>query len=510
MTIDGRVIKTKEKFKPTDIEVKVGQNVEFQSVTGFYISQVMGMARLKGGAITVDPIVHISEDGIEVRGTLFHRDFRGDLISVARLEKEMRDLGVVIDIDSERLDKLLTRAEKQGKPIPDEVIVAGRHPVPGRDGYFEYLVTSREDMGTEDESGRLDFKNRGSYPEVSEGQLIGRLHPPTAGEGGIDIYGKTIPADGGKGMRVRLGKNVFVHDDQVTFESKARGIVVMERGMIDVLDCLVISGNVDLETGNVSVEHGSIKIQGSIQAGFKVSSPEHVVVGGSIESASVYAGGNIEVAGGILMPEGGLVKADGDVICSYATNANIESKGNVDIANDITNCDIQADGMLIANRGKGTIQGGDIVTGKGVVAKEVGSELGVETNLAVRIEGAEDEDLRQERVKIKKAIQKIDDAMGGDPPDQILRRTVPEKRAAVAEVLKHRITLVKRRKAISEELNQLALRNQEELAGVKIQITGLIHPGTTLKFGGRAFPIAKRREASTVYWSETARDIVFE
>lgn len=510
VTIDGRIIKPKEHFKPDDIEVTVGENVEYQSVTGFYVSKVFGMARLKGGTIKVDPIPHISEDGIEVRGTLFHKDFKGDRISVMRIEKEMRDLGVVINIDQDKLQAKLDKAEKLNKPLPNQILVAGSHPVTGRDGYFEYLVSAREDMGTEDESGRLDFKNRGTYPVVNTGQIIGRLHPPTQGEGGIDIYGKTIPAHAGNGMRVRLGKNVFVHDDEVTFESKAQGIVAMEKGLLDVLDCLIIPGNVDLETGNINVEHGSVKIQGSIQAGFKVSSPEHVIVAGSIESARVYAGGNVEVSGGILMPEGGLVKADGDITCSYATNANLEAGRNVDIANDITNCEIKAEGRLIATRGKGHIQGGEVLTGKGMDINEVGSELGVETSVAVRIEDAQDEKLRIQRLKVKQAIQKIDDAMGSDPPDQILRRTAPNKRAAVAEVLKHRITLVKRRKAISEQLNELALRHQEELAGVKINVKRLLHPGTTLKFGGRHFPIAKQTEASTVYWSEAERNIVFE
>lgn len=510
MTIDGRVVKPKENFKPDDIEVTVGENVEFQSVTGYFISQIMGMARLKEGKIRVDPIAQISEDGIEVRGTLFHKDFKGDSISSQRIEKEMRDIGVVIDVDHDRLGKMLEKADKLNKPLPNQILVAGNHPVPGRDGYFEYLVSAREDTGTEDESGRLDFKNRGTYPVVNVGQLVGRLHHPTQGEGGIDVYGKTIPAHAGKGMRLRLGKNVMVHDDQVTFESKAQGIVVMEKGVIDVQDCLIIPGNVDLETGNIKVEHGSVKIQGSIQAGFEVSSPKNVIVGGSIESAKVYAGANIEVSGGILMPEGGHAKADGDVVCNYATNATIEAGGNVDIANDITNCDIKADGYLSAIRGKGHIQGGDIITGKGMEANEVGSELGVETNVGVRIEDAQDEELRQQRLKVKKAIQKIDDALGSDPPDVVLRRTPPEKRAAVAEVLKHRITLVKRRKHISEQLNQLALRHQEELAGVKIHVKRLLHPGATLKFGGRHFPIAKRTEASVVYWSEAERDIVFE
>ncbi|MGL1862964.1 MAG: FapA family protein [Pseudodesulfovibrio sp.] len=509
-TIDGRVIKPKENFKPDDITVKMGENVELDPLTDSYVSLVWGMARLKDGTISVNPIPRISEDSIEVTGTIHFEDFRGQPLTPARIEKELRDVGVVIDPNHDLLEKKLRQAKKTGLPLFEQILVAGNHPVRGRDGWFEYLVSSREDTGTEDESGNLDFRDRGMYPLVTEGQTIGRLHAPTAGEGGIDIYGKTIPANGGNGLRIRLGKNVFVHKDEVTFESKAEGIMVMEKGMVDVLDCLILPGNVDLSTGNVKVESGSVKVIGSIQAGFKVTAPEHIIVGGSIESATVNAGGNVEVSGGILMPEGGIIKAGGDVIANYATNAQIEAGGDVDIANDITNCDVHADGKLFASRGKGHILGGEIITGKGMEVNEIGSELGVQTTVSVRIEHAEDEGLRQQRVKVKQAIRKIDEAMGSDSPNEILQRTKPEKRAAVAEILKHRITLVKRRKAISEQLNQMALKSQEDLAGVKIEVKRLIHPGTDLRFGGRAFPVAKQREASTIFWSEETREIVFE
>ena len=149
-----------------------------------------------------------------------------------------------------------------------------------------------------------------------------------------------------------------------------------------------------------------------------------------------------------------------------STNAQIEAGGDVDIANDITNCDVHADGKLIASRGKGHILGGEIITGKGMEVNEIGSELGVQTTVSVRIEHAEDEGLRQQRVKVKQAIRKIDEAMGSDSPNEILLRTKPEKRAAVAEILKHRITLVKRRKAISEQLN----RSEERRVGKECRL----------------------------------------
>lgn len=509
-TIDGRILKPSSRREPADIEINMGENVDFDPLTEAYISRVWGMARFKDGVLSVETIPRITEDSVFVRGAIHHKDFRGKAITTARIEKVMRDLGVIIEIDSDDIEAKLERARASQLPQNDQVIVGGRHPIPGRDGWFEYLVSTREATGTEDDSGRLDFRDRGKYPMVNPGQIVGRLHGPTPGQGGIDIYGKTIPASGGRPLPIHLGENVLVHDDKETYEAKAQGIVVMERNVLSVTDCLLVPGNIDLNTGNIHVELGSVKVLGSVQAGFSVSAPKHVIVQGSVESATVSAGGNVEVGGGILMPEGGKVTAGGDVTASYTTNATIEAGGDVHLSNDVTNSIINAKGRLYAVQGKGHVQGGTIVTARGMEINEIGSELGVETCVAVRIEHAEDEDLRQERKKVKDAIAKIDDALGNDAPKAILERTPPEKRAAVAEVLKHRITLVQRRKSISEQLNQLALARQAELAGVKIKAKKFIHPGANIQFGAKLFTVAERTEASVVFWSESRRDIVLE
>jgi len=506
-TIDGRITQPKEHFTPEDVEIKMGDNVDFDPLTNSYVSQAWGMARLREGTIAVEPIPNVSEDAITITGTLHQKDFRGQEITPARVDKEMRDMGVLIDPDLDEIDAKLKQAKALDMPLLDQIIVEGKHPIPGRDGWLEHLVSTRDLTGTEDETGRLDFRNRGAYPMVESGQAIGRLHAPTLGQGGIDIYGKTIPASAGKELHIHAGENVTVQDDDTTFESKTKGIMVMEQNTLSVTDCLLIHGNVDLNTGNVILEHGSVKILGSVQAGFSVSAPKHIVVAGSVESAMVTAGGNIEVSGGILMPEGGKVSAKGNVVASYATNACIKAGGDVHIANDTTNSEIHAEGQFHATKGKGIVQGGEIITSKGLKINEIGSELGVATIVAVRIDHEEDEELGQERVKIKQAIQKIDDALGRDDPKVILERTAPEKRTAVGEVLKHRITLVKRRKTISEQLNQLALARQEELAGIKIKVLRFIHPGAVIKFGAKMRQFTRRAEASTIFWDERTQEI---
>jgi len=509
-TIDGRIIKPKQNFEPKDVSITMGANVELDPATGDFVSQVWGVVRYKGGVISVDPIPRISEDAVKVTGTLYHKDFKGRAITPNQIEKELRDIGVVLNVDAEGMEKLLKRASLSGAPLPDQILVAGNHPVPGEDGWFEYLVSSREDAGTEDAAGRLDFRNRGAYPMVTPGNVIGRLHAPTSGEGGIDIYGKTIPAHVGRPLHVHAGPGVETDEAKVVFKAKVEGVVSMEKNTLSVTDCLLISGDVDLSTGNVHVEKGSVKILGSVQAGAEVSAPKVVIVGGSVESATVKAGVGIEVGGGILMPDGGEVRCEGDVSAGYTTNARIFAGGNVIIANDINNTFIRADGMLIATKGKGHIMGGDIVTRGGMEVNEIGSELGVETRVAVDVENEKDEALRVERKKVKDAIAKIDGAIGSDPPEVILARAPQEKRPAIVEVFKHRNALIRKRKQISEQIEQLTLAHQRELEGVKIKVKRFIHPGAVIKFGGKALRVSRRTEASTIYWSESARGVVIE
>lgn len=506
-TIDGRVLTPTKTDAPTDMKISMGENVNFDPTTESYVAEVWGMARLKDGTITVDPVATISEDLISVTGNLYHKDFKGEPITPARVEKVMRDMGVVIDLDLDMLDARLKQAADMGLPIINTAFAQGSHPVPGRDGWLEYLVSTREETGTEDEAGRLDFRDRGAYPMVNEGQLIGRLHPPTSGEGGIDIYGMTVPAHEGQALHIHLGENVLLQEDGRTYQSKAKGVVAMDKSTLSVTECLVISGNVDMNSGNVKVEHGSVKVLGSVQAGFSVAAPNHVIVMGSIESASIYAGGLVEVSEGILMPEGGQVVSDGEVIAGFVMNANIKAGADITIGNEIQNSVIHTDGKLIATNGKGTIQGGTVTAKKGIEVNELGSELGVATLVGVEIEHHDDDDLKEQRIKITQAIKKIDEALGTDPAHEILMRTPVSKRPAVGEVLKHRSTLEKKRKSITKQINELQEARLRELEGIDIKVRKLVHPGTTIRFGKMKKEIAKRMEACTIYWDLRNRTI---
>ncbi|MBG0791767.1 MAG: DUF342 domain-containing protein [Desulfovibrionaceae bacterium] len=506
-TIDGRTLPAEKDFTPDDITVKAGDNVDWDPADDTFVSRAWGMARLAGGIIRVAPVARIADDRISVTGTLHHRDFQGRAVTPAKVEKELRDLGVAIDPDMNHLAARIRLARENGRPLADEILVEGSYPVPGRNGWLEYLVSTRKAAGMEKNCGRMDFRDRGVHPMVKPGQAIVRYHHPTGGEGGIDIYGKTIPPHAGCEAPVTLGENVALLDDGVTYQARAEGVVTVDRDRISVSKCLVIPGNVDYNSGNVTVERGSVKVAGSIQAGFSVSAPVHVIVEGAIESATVTAGGMVTAGGGILMPDGGQISAGGDVMANFAVNADIRAGGDVTIANEISNSTIHCRGRLVAVSGKGAIHGGRIVTRKGAVVNEIGSELGVKTVICVDTDHPEDEALREQRAKITQSIRKIDAALGTDPPELILLRTPDAKRRAVAEVLGHRATLAKQRRSITDQIRRLSDARRREMEEVTITARVEVHPGVTVRFGKVFRHIARRCRSPILYWDFASRDI---
>ncbi|KAB1442958.1 FapA family protein [Pseudodesulfovibrio senegalensis] len=507
-TINGVVTKPKSTKKPKDITITVGENCEFNPSDGSYTATVFGMARVRDDKIQVDPLLRVDKDNITISCTIFHQDFSGKPISVSQIEKELLDLGVVIDMELEEMDRALRKASIGNEPVKDVLVVRGRHPVNGKDGWLEYLVSTREQTGTEDESGRLDFKDRGAYPSVDEGQTVARLHPPTKGQGGIDIFGKTVPANEGRELFIHLGENVILLEDEITFQATARGILVMERNTLSVSECLVLSGNVDMGTGNVRVDTGSVKVLGNVQAGFEVRAPKHVVVGGSIESATVVTGGNVEVSGGILMPDGGLVEG-GDVITSYMNNGRVLAHGNIVFKNEISNSNIQAFGKIIAEKGKGIIQGGTSLCSRGMTVNELGSELGVKTVVGINLSTEDDLDLIKERKHLVKELNKIDKILGKGDPRDILTRTPADKREAVVKIIKHRMNVSKRYKNVTEELTEKADMRQQELAGISIKVMRTIHAGVIIKMGGQTVQVKKTMDRTQIHWNQDERKISF-
>ncbi|MBN2139659.1 MAG: DUF342 domain-containing protein [Desulfovibrionaceae bacterium] len=341
------------------------------------------------------------------------------------------------------------------------------------------------------------------HPSAKAGELIVRIIPPTLGEAGVDVFGKTIPPHAGRAVTLKAGENVEELEAGALFRATDSGLVLIEKGLVSVTQCLTIKGDVGLSTGNVRTDTGSIRVMGSVQTGSSVDSSKHLVVGEVVESADVTAGGDIEVAGGIMMPDGGLIKAEGTVRAQFAVNANIEAGGDVIFAHEANHCLIRAKGRIVALKGRGIVQGGCLVCGKGMEVNELGSELGVTTTVVVESGGGIDDSLEREKLNARRVVDRIDQVLGKAPATTILEHTPAARRKEVAKALLLRSRAVTRIKALDKLILEGIKKASGEVSRVRIKVLRRLHPGVVVKFAGKTLAVEAGRERCQIRWDET-------
>ncbi|MFW5837383.1 MAG: flagellar assembly protein A, partial [Desulfovibrionaceae bacterium] len=506
--VDGREIPPKSTGKPKDLDLVSEANCRLDERQNVIVSDIYGKPHILDGKVWVEPLLTISGDQIEVLADIHPVDHEGRPIEAEAIHSELARMHVTVPAQKNTISSALNRAQKGNKPQLGILAAKGVRPENGKDGWLEILVKGRVDKASMRDDGRVDHRDKGVYPSVEAGVDIARLHPPSMGLPGADVFGKPIPAKRGQAIKVAAGENVEILEDGKLFRSKDAGIVVHRGGTISVTECLEIRGDVDYSTGNLTVDRGSIKVSGSLLAGFSITAPEHVMIGEVVESARITAGKDVDVRGGIIMPDGGLVKAGGRVACQFANNANVEAGGDVVIAHNISNCHIQSRGRVLNSKGKGIIQGGLIVCGQGLDTNETGSELGVTTTIMVSVIGDESRELLAERKSMVEQVEKINSAVGAEDPKTCLLRTPENKRKAVAELLKVRIGAQQRIKEIDKTMAEREQQHLKQLGSVRIQVRRVAWPGTIIKIGGRTHKVKTETKACRFYWEKETQEIV--
>lgn len=495
-----------------------GQAIEFPKDANCYIdtttdkvrSKAYGMVTLDGQKIRVRPMIEVSRDAMEVTATIFTKDFRGESITHDKIRSAMESVEVTEPLDAVAVTKALGKADDTKSHISDVVICRGIRPKEGKDGYFDmFFKDDTPDFGKKTEDGRIDFRARNIVRSVRKGDILGKLIPPTKGTPGRDVYGRIIPARDGEEFPVTVGENVETSAGGAEFKAADDGMVFFASNTLAVSEIYVTPGDVNMATGNITVEKGSIHVKGNILSGFSVISPRNVVVNEVIESAYVQASGTVEVRGGILMDREGIVKAGGGVTALFAKNATIEAKGDVDIAHEINNCYVSTDARVIALKGRGKIIGSTIRAGEGVLANEIGTELGVETTIYLGQDRQSCEEEVSKRKELKLILQKIYSVLGSGNPEEILKRALPEKRQAVAELLKARLKAEKQLREIEKKLEEHR-EKQRQSSEARIKVRKVIYPGTKIHCFGATLKVTKEEPHSQAYYDYRERKIVIQ
>ncbi len=331
-------------------------------------------------------------------------------ISVDDVLGELNKQGVSLGIDQQSIEEAVTTVQEKGESIDDLIVARGEEAVHGKDGTLELHVMQASGSAVKVRGdGRADFKDLDRVTSVKADQLVAFMKRETPGQkDGHTVKGEVVKAQQGKPVDIELGNNIRVEDkgERVEYCAKINGQLVMDGSKLSVEPVFVIEGDVGPRTGNIKFS-GIVHIKGSVQDTFNVFAKKDIVVGGNVGNAVIQTDGNLEVKGGIVGKNKGLIRVGGDVRAKFAENANIQAGQDIHIQRAALNCKMIAGSRIVALQEKGQIIGGEIQAREGIEVKVLGNES--EHRMEVRVGSDFSLEARIEEIQMK--IQKCERAL---------------------------------------------------------------------------------------------------
>lgn len=476
-------------------------NIICDTTAGTLTASTLGMLSITEDGMRINPLWTASEDGMTLTMDVYHEDCFNDRIPLTTflscLPEKSRG------VDREVLGEAAAKALTTGEPVRGVVVARGKEAVQGRDGRIQLLFSEHPEAGAEKEDGSIDFRERGTGSNcVVEGEDIAILHPPKPGSSGYDVLGNDFPAEDGKPTNLTPGQGVTSSmnaDEQVVFSSTQPGMVVVKNGVISISDVMEVPSDVDISTGNIRVRKGSILVKGTVTTGFVLEAKENVQVEVVVENATIRAGDDVTVRGGVLMEEGGLIEAGGDVKAKFFRNATIRAGGDVIADVDMVNCDVIAGGRIIASSDRGTLNGGTYVCSGADVA-EIGSESGSKTSVTMGLPDAEDDDIEERKRADMSRVKEIEKFIGTEEIRKTLLMTPKVDRAIVLELYRIKMNLQERIGYLAEEKAALLKERGEALAQLKLKVRKAAHAGTSITIGNKTIKLNREELRSKFHW----------
>lgn len=370
----------------------------------------------------------------------------------------------------------------------------GLPPVDEENGKIIYnFRTEQSNAPQQKEDGTVDYMNLGLVQNVSPGDVLCRIIPPSPGKDGIDIYNTPVEYTRGKIPKFPSGKNTIISEDGLTLTAAIDGCIEYKNAMLNINDAFVVHGDVGSSSGNI-VFSGTVTVQGDVREGFTVKAGRDIIIRGFVEGATIEAGGNVTIAKGMNGMGKGVIRAEGDISGKYFENVSLFCKGNV-YADVIMNSRTQAEGSVFLKGRNALLIGGSCQVGRRVYAGTIGNENNSHTEVCIAsqelqkllsdLAGGETEKLRASlaSAKEKEAVYKTRIAAltreiaGNQNADAVkaeLRSAILKKGHLEAEIreLEKKIAASEKDKQSSADFNVIGVKTI--FAGTKLKIGNFV------------------------------------
>lgn len=339
--------------------------------------------------------VKISGDSMEATAKLERRDSE---LTVAAVNDALKAAGVHYGIDEHSCLELIAaiNAKRPGS-LASGIVAQGLGSVPGEDGTAEMIVEyGRDSVGQEDESGSIDFRDRGSFTSIEKDQVIAKLVPPTPGTPGRNVQGSEVAATPGRPAKLTAGPGTVLSEGGTELRATRPGDLNVADDRIEVTETIRVAGNLDYEMGSIECT-GAVRVEGDLLPGFYIHAGGDVTIEGVVDSAEVRTEGALVVRQGVL--PGSRIYAKGDIKVGYVSNSSVEGGADITILRESLHSRLIAGGSITIP-GAGRVLGGNLEAAKQIEVGVAGHIKGLPTTLAAGVKAANKESL----VRVNKII----------------------------------------------------------------------------------------------------------
>ncbi len=451
-----------------------------------------------GAQLSAHVSVNISEDGMKAEVVVQPPRPGGAPVDREMINTALSEKGVIKGIEEEALRGLL----RTGNSEYSRIAAWGEAPVKGRLERTECLfVTHRGKPWKELNSGRIDLKELNFIQNRKAGELLARHIPAIPSKDGFDVLGTIIEAEiPEKEILIEAGEGVVESEEGLTAEID--GNVRLSEGVITVEPTVNVK-DVNYSTGNIDFD-GSVSVEGTVADGFTVRATGDIQIGKTVGRGQLFAGRNLVLLAGFAGDGEGFCKVQGSLYSKFLEGAKAEVTGDLVVTEAVLHSEIEVEGNLILNEGRGEITGGSAMIGGGISCKRIGNIYAGATRIFVGSPPEKLNDFFQLGRTLKLLREEIDDL------DRQYGYLKSKSGTDLQELQKLELGMEKRKKRLQDEASELKIMRKDLAAseGTVIAVQDRLFPGASITFGLEEYHLGDKAQERVLLRLEGGRIVV--
>jgi len=460
-----------------DLEELLAEESETTGTGTAAVSQgIVSAVSGRGPGVSADGYAEItvSDDEKRVYANLFPPSEGGTPLGSEQVEKMLEAKGVVYGIRWDDIGKGVFSCNTERLRLTDVLIAEGVEPEKEIPEHYEIDDRLyRHSREIKSEKGRVDYRALSPFVLVKKGDLLARLVPVKPGKPGYTVFGKEIPYGKKELVRLRPGENTKLQDAVVTAACDGRFEHTDEEFWVN--EVLAVEGDVGYKTGHIDFP-GDVLIQGQIKDDFNIRAGGSVFCEKTMDASEVFCGKDLFIKLGIIGRKKGRVKVGGKLRAKFIENCYVEARGSIYLDAGILNSQVYSSGRVELQK-RGVIVGGTVYAQNGVVATQIGTEMGPRTEIYCGVDYVIANKIgwiRDKNIELALTLKRVEEKLSRHPQDEKLNEYREKIRQAI--------------KKLNESTGEL-IHKLDKNDSAEIVVKGSVFPGVYIEICHVSYPV---------------------